>query len=100
MSYQAYRELDRSNRKCARRAIAKGRLHEDPKINEAALEWAEHNLRIYWVWIGIGVVISLVSLATSSGFIVFPILILAGALSLYYRTRRFKALLNPLGSSS
>jgi hypothetical protein len=100
MSYQVYRDLDRSNRKSARRAISKGLLSEDPLINEAALEWAEHNLRIYWVWLGIGLVISLLAVATSAGFFGIPIIALAGALSLYSKTRRFKALVNPLGPSS
>jgi hypothetical protein len=96
-TYGDYKALDKAQRKVARKALVKKRLSEDDQINAAALEWARHNMLVYWVLIAAYVAFSLTVIVGTRGR-VYPvslILILSviGVLNLRSKNLRFQELL-------
>jgi hypothetical protein len=96
MGYASYKQLDKDQRKIARKALVKSGLSGEEHLNVAALAWANHNLDIYWIALASFVTLSATVAIVSKGHVVVVSLLaiaaLISALNLQTKKKRFLAL--------
>lgn len=103
MGYASYKQLSRPDRKAARLAMMKSTVSDDQRINVAAVEWAQHNLTVWWIVIAVYASISIILAVASQGRVIVVSYLVAIAifsvLRLRSKDRKFRDLYHQARSS-
>jgi hypothetical protein len=93
VGYASYKQLAKDQRRIVRKALVKTTSLEDNRLNEAALEWANHNIVVYWIALASFVTLSVTVAIVSQGHVVivslFAIISLIGVLNMRMKRSRF-----------
>jgi hypothetical protein len=91
--YALYKHVPKDQRKSVRKALVKSRLFEEDHLNNAALAWADRNLKAYWIILASFVAMDVTVFIVSQGHVylvsILAIAMFIGALKLRMKRNRF-----------
>jgi len=91
--YATYKHLAKDQRKVVRKSLVKSQLLDEEHLNNAAVAWADHNLKIYWTTLASFVALDLTVVIVSKGHeylvSVLAIAMFIGAVKLQINRKHF-----------